>query len=220
VVNREVHSRGRRREEVPIAISILAGGLSSRMGREKARLRLGGQTLIGRIRRMAETLGLPVRVIRRDLVARCGPLGGILTSLKTSRAKAELFLACDMPFVRASRLERMIRGFNAQHRAVFATSDDGVGFPFLLERGVLPLVEHQIHAGRYSLQSLAALAGGRRLPVSPSSKWELFNVNTMADWEAARALFNGRASTLERVGEVRNPIRVRRDRKNHGRHRL
>ena len=85
-----------------VSVSILAGGLSSRLGRDKARVRLGRRTLLAHVRRAAKELGLPVRVIRRDLVPRCGPLGGVFTALKTSRADAELFLACDMPFVSAS----------------------------------------------------------------------------------------------------------------------
>src|SRR5437867_5654697 len=82
-------------------ICILAGGLSQRMGRDKSRLRLGSKTLLRLIRIEAGELGLPLRVIRRDLIPRCGPLGGVYTALKTSKAEAELFLACDMPFVSA-----------------------------------------------------------------------------------------------------------------------
>src|SRR5688500_2993407 len=75
-----------------VEVCILAGGLSTRMGRAKARLRLGNRTLLGWVRRNAAALGLPVRVIRRDLVRRCGPLGGIYSALKTTKAFAVLFL--------------------------------------------------------------------------------------------------------------------------------
>ena len=71
------------------------------MGRDKSRLKLGRRTMLGHIRAEAKTLGLPVRVIRRDLVPRCGPLGGIFTALKTTSADGVLFLACDMPFIRS-----------------------------------------------------------------------------------------------------------------------
>src|SRR6266566_1093085 len=84
-----------------VEICILAGGLSRRMGRDKSRLRLGRRTMLGHIRGEARKLGFPVRVIRRDAVPRCGPLGGVYTALKTTRAHAVVFLACDMPFVSA-----------------------------------------------------------------------------------------------------------------------
>src|SRR5205809_28859 len=86
-------------------ICILAGGLSRRMGRDKTQLRLGSQTMLGRIRFAARTTGLRVQVIRRDCVTRCGPLGGVYTGLKRARARAVLFLACDMPFVTGELIE-------------------------------------------------------------------------------------------------------------------
>src|SRR5258708_14486916 len=134
------------------AISIGAGGLSKRMGRSKADLRLGSNTLLGHIRNEARTLGLRVRIVRRDLVPRCGPLGGIYTVLKTSVADAELFLACDMPFVSSALMARLIGSWKRNPRAAFFTelrrlrvpptrnpelgtrnfSDAAVGFPLLL----------------------------------------------------------------------------------------
>src|SRR5438034_4202031 len=85
-------------------ICILAGGLSSRMGRDKSRLRLGERTLLAHICATAKTIGLPHRIIRRDLVVQCGPIGGIYTALVTCRVNATLFLSCDMPLVSAALL--------------------------------------------------------------------------------------------------------------------
>src|SRR5580765_479919 len=100
-------------------ICILAGGLSSRMGQDKSRLRLGGRTLLARIRATAKTIGLPHRIIRRDLVTQCGPLGGLFTALVTSRADAILFLSCDMPFVSAGLLEMLVRKAKRNGNAAF-----------------------------------------------------------------------------------------------------
>lgn len=135
-------------------ICLLAGGLSTRMGRDKARLRLGRRTLLGHVRAAARATGRPVRLIRRDLVARCGPLGGIYTALKTSRADAVLFLACDMPFVSAELLQKLLRRA-PRSRAVFTGGTDRAGFPFLLRRATLPVVESQLAAQKFSIQSLA-----------------------------------------------------------------
>src|SRR3989442_2366376 len=100
-------------------ICILAGGLSSRMGRNKSRLRLGGRTLLAHIHATAKTIGLPLRIIRRDLVVHCGPLGGLYSALVTSRADATLFLACDMPFVSAGLLEMLVRKAEHNENALF-----------------------------------------------------------------------------------------------------
>src|SRR5215213_7030364 len=92
-----------------LEICILAGGLSSRMGRDKSKLRLGGKTLLSHVRKTAGTLDLPVRVVRRDLVPRCGPMGGIYTALKTTSAEAVLFLACDMPQISSALLKKLLQ---------------------------------------------------------------------------------------------------------------
>ena len=169
------------------AISILAGGLSTRMGRDKAHLRLGSKTLLEHIRREARSLGLPVRIIRRDLVPRCGPLGGIYTALKTSRTEAELFLACDMPFVSAALLDRTLLEFdNSAPRPIFTVSRNVAGFPFLLPVRSLAAVEKQILKKQFSLQSLARRLKARLLHPPLEHKDELFNVNTLADWQSAR----------------------------------
>jgi len=152
------------------------------MGRDKARLRVGGRTLLGHVRRTAESLGLDVRVIRRDLVTRCGPLGGIYTGLKTSMHTAELFLSCDMPFVTADLLKRMMRA----ECPIFVEHDREVGFPLMLSVADVDIVENEIRAGRFSLQNLARRLKAKRLRVRARETRRLLNVNTPAEWEEAR----------------------------------
>ncbi|HMO65551.1 MAG TPA: NTP transferase domain-containing protein, partial [Verrucomicrobiota bacterium] len=91
----------------PAEAFILAGGRSRRMGRDKARARLGGRTLLAWVRAACREAGLPVRVIRRDAVPACGPAGGVVTGLRSARAEAVVFLACDQPFIPAAWLRRL-----------------------------------------------------------------------------------------------------------------
>ena len=168
-------------------ICILAGGRSARLGRDKSRLRLGRRTLLGEIRFRAGQLGLRVRITRRDLVPRCGPLGGIVTALRTTRADAVLFLSCDMPFVTTALLRQLLPRATTTTRTRFVHGGHGVGFPFVIPRDCLPVVERQVKAGEFSLQRLAAVLRGRRLRVSPRRAGQLFNINTPADWQIARA---------------------------------
>jgi molybdopterin-guanine dinucleotide biosynthesis protein A len=168
-------------------ICILAGGLSTRMGRDKTRLRLGGKTLLRRVRDVAGQTRWPVRIIRRDLVARCGPLGGVYTALQTTRAKSVLFLACDMPFVTVELIDRMIELPPAKSGAIFTRNGLGgkLGFPFLLRRNLLAKVQRQLAQHRYSLQTLAARCRAK-IFAARLARLVLFNVNTPGDWERAR----------------------------------
>src|SRR6185295_4931022 len=101
-----------------VAAAVLAGGRSARLRRDKARVRLGGQTLLARARETAGALGWPVQVIRQDLVPRCGPLGGIYTALKTCDAEAVVFLPVDMPFISKRWLRTVARESIRSRRAV------------------------------------------------------------------------------------------------------
>ena len=170
------------------AVCILAGGLSKRMGRSKAGLRFGSKTLLGHIRTEARRLGLPMRVIRRDLVPRCGPLGGIYTALKTSATEAELFMACDMPFVSSGLMERMILAWQRRPQSAFFAGNSGgaSGFPLLLPVRLLPLVERQVFKGEFSIQALAKAVKALVLRPPRGQEWQLFNVNTPEDWRVAR----------------------------------
>jgi molybdopterin-guanine dinucleotide biosynthesis protein A len=168
--------------ESEVEICILAGGLSTRMGRDKARLRLGRRTLLGHARANAAPLGFPVRVLRKDLIVRCGPLGGIYSALRTTRRRAVLFLACDMPFVAPKLLRSLLERFNGK-RPVFAAAGNRPGFPLVLPTIFLPEVERLISARKFSLHNLAHVTRARLVPVPPEAA---FNINTVSDLELAR----------------------------------
>ena len=169
-------------------ICILTGGLSRRMGRDKARLRLGNRTMLGHIRATAKSTGLPVRMISSDLVPRCGPLGGIFTALKTTRAHAVLFLACDMPFISAGLLTFLASKFRPKESGLFACVNQQAGFPFIIPKNQLSIIEQQIARKEFSLQKLAAVLRARKLRLPPRFAGQLQNINTPADLERARQI--------------------------------
>ena len=170
---------------VRVGVCVLAGGLSERMRRDKARLKLGERSMLGHIRSLARGLALPVRVIRKDRIPRCGPLGGILTALSTSRNDAELFLACDMPFVHPDILRDLIARFRRKARPIFVVTRSGAGFPFLLPAGGWEAVEQQIREKDYSLQALARNLRAQSIRLSPVQARTLFNITTPEDWKEA-----------------------------------
>ena len=179
---------------VPISgeICILAGGLSSRMGSDKARLRWRGKSLLRHVKDAAQESPWPVRVVRRDIVSRCGPLGGIYTALATTRFDVVLFLACDMPFVPGELIGRFLE----LKTPAFTHGPEGAGFPFLLPRSALPLVEKQIASRRYSIQLLAKNCRAKK--IRPRDAREVFNVNTPEDWALARKIQRTKATLVIR----------------------
>lgn len=154
------------------------------MGRDKACARLGGRTLLARVKSAARELGSPVRVIRRDAVPRCGPLGGVITALRTTHAETVLFLSCDMPFVTAGLMRGVLSKLRGRTKAAFVQSE-GAGFPFALRRETLAVCEKQFERGKFSLQALARALRAKRLRLPKARHGEVFNVNTQEDFAAA-----------------------------------
>ena len=105
---------------------ILAGGKSSRMGRDKASLTLGHKTFLQRIAAELEACGFQEKYVSlgtgekteiripggwtvlRDRYRDCGPLGGIHAALSACRAEWALFVSCDTPLYRRELAERLI----------------------------------------------------------------------------------------------------------------
>ena len=177
------------RSEKSLEICILAGGLSSRMGRDKSKLRLGGKPLLSHVRRIAKTLNVPVRIIRRDLVPRCGPLGGIYTALKTTSAEAVFFLACDMPQVSRVFIEKILQYSVNGCESVFTWNGDKAGFPFVLNHRALPVVEKLLVENQFSMQILAKEVPAKKFRPGRAFKSDLLNVNTPSDWVEVKKIF-------------------------------
>src|SRR5262245_29729353 len=89
--------------------AILAGGRATRFGgQDKSALLVDGRTI--RERQMGELSRVTsdIRVIARDLVPGCGPLGGVHTALTEARGDPVFVVACDMPFIDASFVEYLL----------------------------------------------------------------------------------------------------------------
>ena len=172
------------------------------MGRDKSRLRFGQRTLLQHIRAEAKRTGLTVRVIKHDIVPRCGPLGGIYTALKRSRARAILFLPCDMPLLESETLHWAFKQFE-EHRASRKTQRNSspenafffshrkkAGFPFILPKTALHIVQRQIAARQFSLQSLARTLHTKIIQPPRLLRSQLQNLNTPEDFSRARKLWS------------------------------
>lgn len=147
--------------------------------------------MLGHVRHAAKAAGLPVRIVRRDRVPRCGPLGGIFTALADDRAEAVLFLACDMPFVTAELIGCVRRKLRPGTEACFVRAGSQLGFPLAVRSTALPLVAAQIAKREFSLNALARLLRAEIVPVPARLGAQLRNVNTPADLRLAARLFAG-----------------------------
>jgi molybdopterin-guanine dinucleotide biosynthesis protein A len=171
------------------------------MGTNKARLRLGPRTLLQHVLAAGRSAGFPVRVIRKDLVPACGPLGGLYTALKLTEYDAVLALACDMPFITPQLLQRMSRQFGTRGRSLFMDHRGRPGFPLLLSVSALPMVAKNLKRGAFSLHELARTLRTPRKTIRVE-KHELANVNTPEEFAWAKSWLAARRNQT-RPGRVR-----------------
>ena len=130
-----------------ISAFILCGGASSRMGRDKGLLKIGGQPLVARIAGFVEplvssvtivgppqrydTLGLRVISDRNfgtsgETSRLQGPLAGIATALAATDTAWNLILACDLPYLTGEWVGWLLtRATNAQQQIVMPRTARG-----------------------------------------------------------------------------------------------
>jgi molybdopterin-guanine dinucleotide biosynthesis protein A len=121
-----------------VSAFILAGGKSTRMGRDKAFVEYEGRTLLARALDLARSVSSGVWIVGskekfaefapvvEDVFRDTGPLGGIHVALVGSSTELNLMLAVDMPFVSPAFLRYLItQARSAPDAAVIVPHSDG-----------------------------------------------------------------------------------------------
>lgn len=99
-------------------VAVLCGGRSRRMGRDKAMLPFGSESMAARVVRLARLVGGPVTVVGPSTLTDAGgdglladpgegPLVALATVLRSTPHKRVLLLACDMPLVKPGVLRHL-----------------------------------------------------------------------------------------------------------------
>jgi molybdopterin-guanine dinucleotide biosynthesis protein A len=132
---------------------ILTGGKSRRMGSDKSRLTLKGQSFVERI--AAELLavtrsikiigdnagaGEPGLPVVRDIYPGWGALGGVHAALSACSATWAFVVACDFPFV-TSQLFAKLAGLRGDFEAVAPIQSDDIPQPLCSLYRVEPCLE-------------------------------------------------------------------------------
>ncbi len=177
---------------------VLVGGLSTRMGQDKALLLSGSDPLVTDVaHRVAvaagnvalvghperySSLGLDCIV---DLRPNLGPLSGIESALVSRRGDLNLIVACDMPGLTVRLLQRLLQ-HAAQAGALCVVGRDKTGTIHPLcavyHRDCLPVVQRALDGRRLRLMDLV-----EELRAIPFEVDEIiWNVNTPQEWSAWR----------------------------------
>lgn len=151
-----------------VAVFILAGGKSTRMGADKAFVTLDGRTLLAWALKLARSVTSNVRIVGEaakfrsfapvieDVFAGCGPLGGIHAALCASSAPLNLVLAVDVPFVAPALLKFLIAEAMRSEAIVTVPRVAGGFQPLcaMYRREFADLAEKALQSGRYKIDAL------------------------------------------------------------------
>ncbi|QNI33920.1 molybdenum cofactor guanylyltransferase [Alloacidobacterium dinghuense] len=172
---------------------VLAGGRSTRMGRDKALLPYAGRPLIAHAVDLLKMAGVEPHIVgaRPDLAAYapviedlhpgCGPLGGIEAALAASSSELNLFLPVDLPLLPAAFLRYLLQ--RAEISGADATMPTWGGGPeplcAIYCRDLLAGIRESLASGNYKVMHAVENA------VRPSEV-DLFSVEAVAatrdDW--------------------------------------
>ena len=187
---------------------LLAGGKSSRMGRDKASMVVGGDG-ITQARRAAELLGkfcertfvslragqpAPEGAQRLEVLVDSplaqGPLSGILAAFQKDPEAAWLVLACDLPFISEQVLSHLIA-----HRKpndpppflAFASSSDGLPEPLcaIYEPSARAVLERHAARGHFCPRHIMIEEKADLIALPKGAIDALTNLNTPQDLEEA-----------------------------------
>ena len=179
-----------------VPVYILAGGKSSRFGRDKARELLDGVPLIVNLARAVYSVAASITVVAgepekyadlglhtiADPVPALGPLGGLLAALEDcSPDEWLLLLSCDFVGVRTEWIHSLLaHRRDGAHAVVYQDSAGWEPLMALYHPAIRPAAER--HIAERNLPMWALVEAVERVAVPVPANWsELSNVNVPED---------------------------------------
>lgn len=191
---------------------ILAGGRSARMGRDKARIAIGGRSLLERAVDLVRASGgdpvlvgpprvdLPLAGVPRldeteDGTPPAGPLAALCHGLAATGADRVVALGCDQPLLTPGLLKMLVRHSESYDAVVPRAAGELQVLAAAYTRACLPAMEELLAAGRRALHDLVPRVRARLLEAadlqSCGGPGIFLNVNTPEDLARAEAALAG-----------------------------
>ncbi len=189
---------------------VLAGGLSSRMGQDKATLFRNNNSMLEFSKQVLSDSGLNNIVVSGDnydvpdKVKQSGPVGGILSVLSSfPQAKSLLILPVDLPFMTAKALTNLrLKGELSQKATYFEGHNIPLYLPnnayvelFLAQAFVQKdeLENSEFNGSRFKVKGPSIRSLLKQVPhqaIQSGDANTLFNTNTPQEWQQAKQQLN------------------------------
>lgn len=194
-------------EILPMTGIILAGGKSSRMGRNKAFLEWQGRPLIEKSLQILRPIFSEIIISTNnpelysqygektvsDSYRDKGPLGGLQACLREAKYDTSFFVACDMPFLEPEAI-RFLAGLKGKEWAIVPKIADGLHpLHAFYRRDCLPIIEERLETKRLKLIDIfqdfpVRYVREEEFVRFPQIKRILGNINTPQEWSELQYL--------------------------------
>jgi len=191
---------------------VLAGGLSKRMGFNKAEAEVCGKSMLIRMIEKLQKV-TPTIIVSSGSVTypdisyqqipdefpQCGPMGGIYSVLNASVSKLNLVVSCDIPLVSVSLLNYIISKAKVSN-ALLTLPVDYTGQQQLLcavyHRDILSILKQQIDSNQLNMKSLLDLVPVKYLNIPKEhplfQEYAFTNINTTSALQQVRELWGNK----------------------------
>jgi molybdopterin-guanine dinucleotide biosynthesis protein A len=144
---------------------ILSGGKSIRMGENKAFIKIEGAPIINRIYALFKELFQEIIIVTdqkelfanfnsniySDLIPNKGVLGGLYTGIFFSNFHYSFCVACDMPFIKKSLVQYLIKNIKDEDVIVPRTKDGLQPLHAIYSKNCLDPIKRIIEQGKYKI---------------------------------------------------------------------
>jgi molybdenum cofactor guanylyltransferase len=179
----------------PVAGFVLAGGRSSRMGRDKATLDWHGQPLLQHMTELLRQVADTVQVVGRDALPdrrpNLGPLEGIATALGVTSTDHNLIVAVDLPLLTVDFLKYFKqRSLHTKHSLTVCNLESGFPLCLGVHKNLKDALDTQIARGNKSVRGFARAVRCEFVTVAELmaagfSEQLFLNINTDEEYRAA-----------------------------------
>lgn len=197
---------------------VLAGGKSSRMGRDKAFISLAGRPVIERILEgLAEVFSLPPVIItnspaayvelgvqtEQDLVPGKGPLSGIQAGFCHSFSPYIFVVGCDMPFLQPEFIRLMLARVQKYDAVVPESGGKVHPLHAVYSRCCAAVIEDRLAQNQYKAVTFLSQVNvfyirPETTEMQQCAEQSLINVNTPEDFACAEAMV--RCKVVRKMG--------------------
>lgn len=183
---------------------ILAGGKSSRMGREKGLLLLDHKPFVQHIAEALQPLVQEIIIVGdhneydqfgykrvQDIFKNAGPVGGLYAGLLSSTTSGNFVISCDVPLITTALLSKLLDSEEEYFDVIqFETEDKSMPLIALYKKRCAAKCKKQLETGEKRLRKLVASLSTKSIPVDEKEYLLVSNINTPEDLKNIRHAIN------------------------------